>query len=727
MREELIITIQMHSDWHIGTGSGRAKEVDRTVRKDKNGLPILPGRTLKGVLKDSAEVIAGGLGDSWMEWVSHVFGDSPAEYWEEQKGSPRSPKPGALDIRTAELAGGLQSSLLADSSLIPFLYTKRPGVAITKEGIAKDDHLRLEERTRGGLTLVARASLEGSEESIKKAQALLVGAAAWTERLGGKRRRGAGKCTISIEGMTKEAAADILVSDPGKPPGEAAVTTLDSVDSDKISTFRLKLRTKSHLCLTRKVEGNVVQSYDYIPGSMILGAIGQALGERSVAYWAEVDQGRVRVSFAMPRLSGARGLPMPFAIEYPKGGGRQIRSGFQEKRSADWKQARKGFWAKSGETWVWDSPKTSVISHNVIEDQHQRPTSKVGGIFTYESIDPGMPYECLVTMPECLLENLTHKTLRIGRSKSVEYGEVAIEAIEAVGTATVVEKTDTVFMQIVSPLLLRDKKTGAWTPTLQRLLEELKDRLGVEPTVVENERVPMVELRPIEIQTWNVKGRTPRPSAVGLQPGSCLMLKFDQKVEWAKLKEIERNGLGERLAEGFGEVAFDPSILILAGGAEAAKADWGASLSEGAADDPLLCSLRRARLLQQIRQNCLGSLATEMRFKELIPEKIGASQLGNLRSLVSSLPDSRDHLRRWIAKARQHGPRAGAWGEALDRIEGFADNNATIRAVVTTGQQANDQAWDEALDWQAIQIAYDAVLRFIREMERQAGNSGGAR
>lgn len=726
MRKDFTITITMESDWHIGTGAGKAKEVDRLVRKDKKGLPIIPGRTLKGILKDSAEVIAGGLGGTWPDWVDHVFGDSPAELWQTEEGSPRSPLPGALDIRSAELSPALRSALAADQGLIPFLYTTRPGVAVSKEGVAKDDFLRLEERTRGGLTLTARASLEGSEDSINKATALLAAAAAWTVRLGGKRRRGAGKCTIVIEGMTSAAAAGVIDKDPGSPPEVVQPESSSSAGNgvEPTSTFRLKLRTLSPLCMTSKVEGNVVFSNDCIPGGMLLGAIGSAMGEKAAAFWKAVDAGNVRVSFGMPRFGESRGLPMPFAIEHRKGDEKKIRNGFIAVREAYWKQARKGYWAKSGEEFIWDSPKKSVISHNVIEDQHQRPTSAVGGVFTYHSVDSHTPYECLVTLPSSLAKELEGKTLRIGRSKSVEYGEVQVESVEAYEAGTKDDSRTEVSMQVVSPLLLRDKRTGVWVPTLERLLTELKDKLGVEPTVQENDRGPMVELRPIEVQTWNVKGRTPRPSAVGLQPGSCLKLKFEPGVTLTKLKELELKGMGERLAEGFGEVAFNPEILTLQKAADAAKAEWEAlpSQSQGDLDQrevTLMQSLKRNRLLEQIRQNCLGSLATENRHKELIPKNPGASQLGNLRSLVSALPGSEAHLRKWIDKAADHKTRASDWGDSLSRIKALIDDHSSIRPIVAPGVPADDPSWDEALDWKAIQIAYDAVLRFIREDERR--------
>lgn len=721
MSEKLTITIQMESDWHIGTGSGQAKAVDRLVRKDKHGLPIIPGKTLKGILKDSAEVIAGGLGSTWPEWVSFTFGDSPSEDWDDTAGSRRNPEGGALDIRSANLSDALRAKLLADQALIPYIYSVRPGVALTKDGVAKDDHLRLEERTRGGLTLTARISLEGDDEDRKKAKALLAAAAAWTQRLGGKRRRGSGKCCISISGMSPIDATAVLEEDPGSPPESTSFESEEGTVTEQISTFRLKLRTLSPLCLTRKVEGNVVFTNEYISGGMLMGAIGQALGKDSAAFWKAVDEGKVRVGFATPRLSNVRGLPMPFAIEAPKGGAEKlIRNGFSSERDANWKQARRGFWAKSGDSYTCGSPPMSVVSHNVIQDEHQRPTKEVGGVYAYESIDPGTPFECLVTLPKNLGETLIGKSLKVGRSKSVEYGEAEVESVKEIEEASSSPegKTSSATMLVVSPLLLRDSKTGAWTPTLERLVQELEKMIRATVKLVKK-----VELRPIEVQSWNVRGRTPRPSAVGLQPGSCLMLEFEQEVELSTLRKTELTGLGERLAEGFGEVAFNPVILTLQEQAVTVEPVWDANTNESLTplkrdEEKLMQSMCKARLLQEIRQNCLGRLATKDHFTNLIPKNPGASQLGILRSLVASLPDSEAQLKDWILKADNHKNRPEKWGETLAKIKELLSDPRKIRPIVTP-ERVDDSAWDSALDWQAIQIAYDAVLRFIREDERR--------
>ena len=41
------------SDWHAGSGLGSGADSDAVVIKDANNLPYLPGKTIKGLIKDS--------------------------------------------------------------------------------------------------------------------------------------------------------------------------------------------------------------------------------------------------------------------------------------------------------------------------------------------------------------------------------------------------------------------------------------------------------------------------------------------------------------------------------------------------------------------------------------------------------------------------------------------------------------------------------------------------
>jgi CRISPR/Cas system CSM-associated protein Csm3 (group 7 of RAMP superfamily) len=45
--------IDISSYWHAGTGAGQGALLDSVVEKNDMGLPYLPGRTLKGILRDA--------------------------------------------------------------------------------------------------------------------------------------------------------------------------------------------------------------------------------------------------------------------------------------------------------------------------------------------------------------------------------------------------------------------------------------------------------------------------------------------------------------------------------------------------------------------------------------------------------------------------------------------------------------------------------------------------
>ena len=55
--KDLQYKIEFTSFWHTGSGLSSGTESDIVVIKDKNGLPYIPGKTLKGLLREAAETI----------------------------------------------------------------------------------------------------------------------------------------------------------------------------------------------------------------------------------------------------------------------------------------------------------------------------------------------------------------------------------------------------------------------------------------------------------------------------------------------------------------------------------------------------------------------------------------------------------------------------------------------------------------------------------------------
>ena len=56
--------------WHLGSGLSAGSKLDSTIIKDENGLPYVPGKTIKGLIREMAE-----LSDN-KDFIFKCFGSS---------------------------------------------------------------------------------------------------------------------------------------------------------------------------------------------------------------------------------------------------------------------------------------------------------------------------------------------------------------------------------------------------------------------------------------------------------------------------------------------------------------------------------------------------------------------------------------------------------------------------------------------------------------------------
>src|SRR5450432_381037 len=104
------VRVRMLSDWIVGTGEGRVGDVDATVRRDADGLPFVPAKTLIGIWRDACEQVAGWLdgsggGAPWQAWVDWIFGSQPDMAGDRTAVAGRGPEPAALALSPARLPG----------------------------------------------------------------------------------------------------------------------------------------------------------------------------------------------------------------------------------------------------------------------------------------------------------------------------------------------------------------------------------------------------------------------------------------------------------------------------------------------------------------------------------------------------------------------------------------------------------------------------------------------
>ncbi|MBO4161471.1 RAMP superfamily CRISPR-associated protein [Micromonospora antibiotica] len=367
------IEVEFLSDWACGTGTARHGAVDREVQRDVDGLPMLRGKALAAVLRDAAETVTVGLDDgatggTWHDWVEVVFGSQPGASSRQRlypgerfRPRPRAmPVPAALHARPLRLPASVRGAIAALDARDRVLAREaavllRPGVAIDADRhIAADDTFRIEERAATGLTVTADwqlffPGLPVGQPVPWEAELLLRAAARLVDAIGSKRRRGAGRCRVTIAGdQARESDGDVSEGagrDAGPDAGHGADlqlnTLLDQVDqarspSEVVSTAAadpaasplgsratdppvhrhdLRITALTPLLFARGVIGNMVLTEQFVPGTSLLPMVARALGGPATEL---ITGGRVVVTNATVEVEGERSLPVPRALHRPK-------------------------------------------------------------------------------------------------------------------------------------------------------------------------------------------------------------------------------------------------------------------------------------------------------------------------------------------------------------------------------------------------------------------------
>lgn len=595
------LCLTFYSDWHVGSGAGIPGSVDRQVLRDEEGFPYVPGKTLTGILRDAAEWIADTRdaldtakngNKRWRKALIGLFGEQP----ESHGGTPGGFASGAaVGIGSAALSRDLRNYVqgLQEASgpdLREALFTVRPGVKIDRgTGRALEDHLFSTERVRG-CTLYApvkypRGPLSEDEEK------LLEDAVRAVRRLGGKRRRGGGRCRL-----------DWFNAPDRKDSGKGPKTSWPEAGAFVELDFRLT--TLQPVVINKVTLGNLVRSEPTIPGVSLLPWFTREalapLGEEALR--SAVLDGNFSVGNFLPEVEGGLSLPIPLCLAREKEGKGMLNRlvSQPEKESVQMKDLRTGYIRVEGEKiqYLPEDSRRLLRTHNTVEDEKQRPTERVGGLFTYEAIRPGRTFQGRVRMSRELWEKVREKSdilqklacseLSIGRSRKDEYGAVLLQYVpsdtsspegrfwspkllEAGGKSYLV-------VYLVSDLLIRGE-FQSYSLRLEDLRDALSKVLQVELSDVPDSDWTNVEGRSFRQsplggtsghcvrvgrrESWQTRWTLPRPSLSYFQAGSVLLFQVTTPEAWseASARALVEQGLGDRRAEGYGRVLLNPPFL----------------------------------------------------------------------------------------------------------------------------------------------------------------------
>ncbi|MGH8587915.1 MAG: RAMP superfamily CRISPR-associated protein [Gammaproteobacteria bacterium] len=707
---ELRVRITFESDWHIGEGSGQPGHIDRLVRREpSDGMPYVPAKTLTGIWRDACEQVAAGLDEgsqgTWQEWVKVLFGgiDFVAEKEAADQARLRDkPRSALLAVRPARFPEALRCCLNAENyaSLREVLTFIKPGVSLNEYGVAREDHLRMEEVVCANAVLESVAELSVLDDPAREtALALLWAGARVTERIGGKRRRGYGRCRLELAGADLPSETRLLENLAAKPvpvPSPSIVEPrrfakpVSAGEAPAWHVIKLDLELLSPVVAFDGALGNVVKSKDYIPGTHLLAALNgklrQLLGD---AAFPAIARGDVRALNAYPILDGTRALPIPLAFHYEKEQGGLDEGGkvynhlaTAEHGSEQRKQQRQGYVAgvSSNGCLPFCAVEIQATTHGTIDDEHQRPTPRVGGVFTFQAIRAGARLCSEIWIDRSLLPELRDDaiarldgTYRLGKAKKDDYGQVRLSATRGEMPAAP-QPMDHLILWLTSPLLLRNERLRPSTDH-EVLRQELERRLEVK--LEESPERPGPFMRVDRSEGWHLGWGLPRPSLVGLAAGSCLCFKVQGALSENSLSALQLGGLGERRAEGFGEIVVNPTLLTIehfdvipSAGRPIELSDATVSGEQALSGESLLFAHHLTRRAWQaaILSKALAN-APDRSFRQ---DKLGwdkkeppNSQIGTLRSLLEGLngESGGEVLQAWLIHLRETSNRWDKWPE----------------------------------------------------------------
>ncbi|MGH3910461.1 MAG: RAMP superfamily CRISPR-associated protein [Pseudonocardiaceae bacterium] len=690
------VSVCFDSDWMCATGTARHGAVDRQIQRDAQGFPMLGGKTLMAMLRDAAETVADGLDSGgppsggpplWRHWVEALFGSQPA-HQDPRTAPPTPPRPAALVARPLHLPAPVRAAVLAreeDAELVTAaLVTRRPGVRIDRDtGVAADDMLRIEERARAGLTVTADWTVRlGDDGPVPwAAELLLLAAARLVTEVGGKRRRGAGRCTVHIgvpghtdvPGPTAGQRLDTLLDrddQPGSPPDvphQATGGRLGAAVAGEVLQLRheLQITALTPLIVIRGVRGNAVLTEPYVPGTMLLPLVHRALGDRAGEL---ISAARVVVTDATPQLDDQRALPVPRALHADKDDptGKLLNRIHPDAPEQRRRKPVGGYHVGTADGLLIGDPVLIERAHAVIDDEQQRPTEGSGGLYVNQAMAAGTVLRAQVWIPPGVpldVDALSDEH-SLGRSRKDDYGRVRIDVVDPAPADEVdrrvatVQRSGEVLVWLQSDVVLRGEQ-GQPEPSAARLAQVLGAALGVELRTPEDSR-PAAFIDTRRIESWHTRWGLPRPSLLALRAGSVFRFAIQGTVDPDRWQSVESNGIGERRAEGFGRVMLQPPVLEPVWWEQDRTPREPAEPKPdaeplGEADHTMLDDLVGHAWRQELRRVAVARAQSAEARAALVPPGATAAQLGALRVLADRLLADRDTTaaQQWLQAPRR--------------------------------------------------------------------------
>lgn len=554
-RKKATLEITLKSDLCVGSGYSYAGIIDQDICYNENGIPYIPGRRIKGCLRDAAQLIR-------MEQIEKMFG---------QTGSHTST---SMLVENAYLKGydeinqelnqlkknEIYAKYLTQQKVLDqFTMIKTQTSIDENTGVSKENHLRytrvLNQYVDGidkqaPLVFVSEIEYESNQEEDDNRMCAVAKA---LRHIGYNRNRGLGnvQCRI-IE--TKEIQAEKVICGPTK-----------DTSGEPVALHYL-LKNTAPLMLSGK---NVNQTEHVIGGQSILGAVaGMYLKQQGATAEDELFQDlfvKGEVIFTNARITRLvcdgdynRYIPAPLFLNRLKKTkklvnlvGNITKPACSEYDIQDGNQPKK---LKTHYVHFADMNHVDMIEVDTdIVYHHSRsqlsPSGDLGILYNQEVVKEQQYFEgSIIGKPEYIAyieKLLAGNTLRVGKSKSAQYGTCHMVKTKKDSTkvSQIFEAGDKILVTFTSDALFLNQM--GYTVSYQEVRQIVAEELGIAYEEGAEEHTYLhAKVIGGYYNVWNLK----KPSVPAVAAGSVIEYIVKKRCE------IKTQFVGERNLEGFGEI-----------------------------------------------------------------------------------------------------------------------------------------------------------------------------
>lgn len=555
------INIKLKSDLCIGSGYSYEGTVDNDVCYNENGIPYIPGRRIKGCLKEAAELIrlpeaeinelfgAGGNRNVQKIFVGNAY---PVGYKELNE-----------ELSLLKKCKKYENDLSAQKILNMFTHIRENTSIDRQTGTADENTLRFTRvinqyhtaENKEEMVFISEIQFEYDEKSLERIVKSL-------RHMGLSRNRGLGNVSCSMEHVE-------LLPESGTVPICSGDQMPARLDYQIVNIQPLMMSA---------INDN--RSEKYISGQNVLGALAGIYLEKQKSSTADGDElfadlflnGNVYYSnlYISDKKQDGREMipyvPVPLFLNelkktkeivnitktydgrhYGTGGRLDAGNGNQPKKLKEKYAAI----MENGKSIRILEPETDIEFHHTNKKSYASDSAEDGQLYSFTVLCQGQYFAGSIYGKKCHLEILKwlleHGTLRLGKSKTAQYGACSVSymQIKDKEEKDCAKEGEEILAVLESDGIFLVPELG-YTNRHEKVLKRIAEDLKISYEVPENSYSSIQACTVSGYHTlWNLK----KPSFPAIRAGSVFHYRLTEDAE------IETSSwVGEKNHEGFGKI-----------------------------------------------------------------------------------------------------------------------------------------------------------------------------